>query len=151
MGLLLVRQRIRRSPANGFPRARLHRILATMAWTKSPQGLVDLFAVSLPDAPGLERRKMFGYPAAFVNGNMFAGLFQDVAFARLPPGLQAELEREHGARHFEVMPGRPMRAYTALPDAVLEDEARLAEVLYAACVFTSSLPPKAKRPRKGAA
>jgi hypothetical protein len=136
---------------NGFPRAGVHRILALMAWTKSPQGLIDLFSVSLPDAPGLERRKMFGYPAAFVNGNMFAGLFQDVAFARLPPGLQAELEREHGAHHFEPMPGRPMRAYTALPDEVVEDEARFAQLLQAACSFASGLPPKVKKPRKGAA
>ena len=119
-----------------------------MAWTKSPQGLVDLFGVSLPDAPGLERRKMFGHPAAFVNGNMFAGLFQDVAFARLPPSLQAELEREHGARHFEPMPGRPMRAYTALPDEAIEDEERFGQLLSAAFAFASALPPKAKKPSR---
>jgi hypothetical protein len=127
-----------------------------MAWTKSPPGLIDLFDASLPEAPGLLRRKMFGYPAAFVNGHLFAGLFQDVAFARLPPGVQAELEREHGVRHFEPMPGRPMRTYTVLPDAVLEDEDRFAELLAAACRFASALPPKEKaatkrspRPRGG--
>ncbi|MBJ7412837.1 MAG: hypothetical protein JHD15_21120, partial [Phenylobacterium sp.] len=48
-----------------------------MAWTKSPKSLVDLLELSLPDAPGLQRRKMFGYPVAFVNGHMCAGLFQD--------------------------------------------------------------------------
>lgn len=117
-----------------------------MAWTKSPQWLVELFAASLPDAPGLERRKMFGYPCAFVNGNLFASLFQDEAMARLPPGLEAEL-RAAGGRPFEPLPGRPMRAYTTFPEDVLEDEARLAQLLSAACAFTAGLPPKVKKPR----
>ena len=124
-----------------------------MAWTKSPKGLVDLFAVSLPEAPGLERRQMFGYPCAFVNGNMFAGLFQDVAMARLPPALREALDAEYGVRAFEPMPGRPMRAYTVLPEEVVEDEARYAEVLRAACAFAAALPPKAgkdRKPRKAA-
>lgn len=117
-----------------------------MAWTKSPRGLVELFDVSLPDAPSVERRKMFGYPCGFVNGNMFAGLFQDDAFARLPPALAADLVHQ-GARPFEPIEGRPMRAYWVLPDHVVEDEAGLAEVLRAAWAFTSALPPKARKVR----
>ena len=119
-----------------------------MAWTKSPKGLADLFTVCLPERPGLERRQMFGYPSAFVNGNMFAGLFQDVAFARLPPGLRDALDAEYGVRHFEPRPGRPMRAYTGLPEERVEDEARYAEVLQAAYAFAAALPPKAKKARK---
>ena len=119
-----------------------------MASTTPPQGLADLFELSLPEGAGLERRKMFGCPCAFVNGNMCAGLFQDIAFARLPPGLHAELDAEFGARHFEPMPGRPMRAYVVLPEAVLEDEARFTQVLGAAYAFTSAMPAKAKKPRK---
>jgi hypothetical protein len=119
-----------------------------MAWTKAPQSMVALFDASLPSGPGLERRQMFGYPCAFVNGNMFAGLFQDIAFARLPPGLHAELDAEFGARHFEPMPGRPMRAYVVLPEEVVEDEERYAAILAAAFAFTSAMPAKAKKPRK---
>lgn len=119
-----------------------------MAWTKASQGMIDLFDACLPDGPGLERRKMFGYPCAFVNGNMFAGLFQEIAFARLPPGLHAELDAEFGAQVFEPMPGRPMRAYVVLPEAVLDDESRYAEVLAAAYAFTSAMPPKEKKPAK---
>lgn len=122
-----------------------------MVWTKSPKGLIDLFALSLPEGPGLERRVMFGYPAAFVNGNMFAGLFQDSAMARLPPSLAERLIADHGARPFEPMPGRPMRAYLVLPDEIVEDEARFAETLRAAYAYTAAMPPKAKKPRKAAA
>lgn len=119
-----------------------------MVWTKAPQSLIHLFDACLPDGPGLELRKMFGYPSAFVNGNMCAGLFQDIAFAHLPPGLHAELDAEFGARHFEPMPGRPMRAYVVLPEEVLEDETRFTAVLGAAYAFTSALPPKVRTPRR---
>ena len=119
-----------------------------MAWTKAPQGLVDLFDACLPDGPGLERRRMFGQPCAFVNGKMFAGLLQEIAFVRLPPSLHAELDAEFGVRHFEPMLGRPMRAYVVLPEEVLEDEGRFAGMLQAAYAFTSAMPPKEKKPRK---
>jgi hypothetical protein len=122
-----------------------------MAWEKSPQWLIDLFGASLPERPGLERRKMFGYPAAFANGNMFAGLFGEVAFARLPPGERAELEAEYGAVSFEPMPGRQMRTYLVFPDAVLEDEALFARLLDQAYAFTAAMPPKVKKPRKASA
>jgi TfoX/Sxy family transcriptional regulator of competence genes len=122
-----------------------------MAWEKAPQWLVELFGVSLPDGRGLERRKMFGYPAAFANGHMFAGVFQDVVFARLPPRERAELEAEYGVRHFEVMPGRPMTAYYVFPDAILEDEAEFARLLAAAYAGAAAMPPKEKKPRAGKA
>lgn len=120
-----------------------------MAWTKSPKSLVDLFELSLPDAPGLQRRKMFGYPVAFVNGHMCAGLFQDSAFARLPPALSAGLVAGYGARPFEPMPGRPMRAYLTLPEEVVEDEGRFADLLGTAYAFTAALPPKPPKSTRG--
>jgi TfoX/Sxy family transcriptional regulator of competence genes len=119
-----------------------------MPWSKSPQVLMDLFAECLPDEPGIERRKMFGYPVAFVNGNMFAGLFGDGLFARVPPDLRARLERDHGAKPFEPMAGRPMKDYLAIPDAVIADEEALAAALMAAFMVTKNLPPKLKKARK---
>jgi len=119
-----------------------------MAWAKSPQSLVDLFAESLPDDPAVERRKMFGYPAAFVHGNMFAGLFEDSMIARLPEPRRAELQRDEGAKAFEPMPGRPMREYLVLPDAVMVDEEAVGRILLAAFAYAASLPPKIKAPKK---
>ncbi|MFI4973039.1 MAG: TfoX/Sxy family protein [Caulobacterales bacterium] len=113
-------------------------------WTKAPQSLVDLFTESLPDDPRIERRKMFGYPSAFVNGNMFAGVFQDQVFARLGPDERARLEAAHGPLPFEPMPGRPMKDYTRLPDDVLEDEAEVAATLARAFGFSAALPAKMK-------
>ena len=51
-------------------------MLRAMAWKKSPPALIETFDAVLPGAPA-ERRLMFGYPAAFVNGNMFMSLFED--------------------------------------------------------------------------
>jgi TfoX/Sxy family transcriptional regulator of competence genes len=118
-----------------------------MAWTKASQALIDLFAESLPNAPGVEPRKMFGYPAAFVNGNMFAGVFQDAVFARLPADRWQSLERDHGARAFEPMRGRPMKDYLQLPDDIVSNESELADALMAAWRHTASLPPKIKKPK----
>ena len=121
-----------------------------MAWTKPPQSHVELFAESLPDDAGVERRKVFGLPSAFVRGNMFAGVFQDQVFARVSPDERAALESTHGALPFEPMPGHPMKDFVLAPDAVVADEAALAELLARALAYAETLPPKekkAKRPR----
>ena len=118
-----------------------------MAWEKAPQGLVDHFDESLPGDPRIERRRMFGYPVAFVQGNMAAGLFQSQAFVRPSPDLRATLEAE-GAKPFEPAPGRPMRDYLTLPDEILADEERFRQALAEAIAFTAGLPPKPKPPRR---
>ena len=120
-----------------------------MAWTKAPQGLIDLFAECLPDDPRIERRKMFGYPAIFVHGNMCAGLFGDGMFARLAPEDRAALPG--GGAPFEPMPGRPMKDYALVPDDVLADDEALAAVLAKAVAFTAALPPKEKKAKKAGA
>ncbi len=120
-----------------------------MAWTKSPQSLIDLFAESLPEDARVERRKMFGYPAIFVGGHMCAGLFADRMFARLAPEDRAALPR--GGEDFSPMQGRPMKGYVLVPDEILADEPALAVLLAKAVAFTASLPPKekkAKAPKK---
>ncbi|HEY6460111.1 MAG TPA: TfoX/Sxy family protein, partial [Polyangiaceae bacterium] len=81
-----------------------------MKWTKSPEFLVQSFDHCLPMAPGVERRSMFGYPCAFVNGHMFCGLHQDSLVVRLPEARREAMVAS-GARIFEPMPGKPMEEY----------------------------------------
>jgi TfoX/Sxy family transcriptional regulator of competence genes len=57
---------------------------------------------------------MFGNLAAFVNGNMFAGLFGEDLFVRLPD-QELEALLKQGGSSFEPMPGRPMKGYVTLP------------------------------------
>jgi TfoX/Sxy family transcriptional regulator of competence genes len=116
-----------------------------VAWEKSPQWLLDLFAASLPDDPRIERRKMFGMPVGFVNGNLFAGVFQDQIFVRLAPQERAALEAEHGPLPFEPLPGRSSKTYMRLPDEMLEDEGDVAAMLARALRWTAMLPAKVKK------
>jgi TfoX/Sxy family transcriptional regulator of competence genes len=116
-----------------------------MAWRKSSQELVQAFDAALPQRALVERRKMFGYPAAFVNGNMFAGLHQDDVLVRLP-----EAERQallvSGGRKFEPMHGRVMKNYLLLPEA--SDGPTLALWLRKAFDHTCALPAKGSRALK---
>lgn len=92
-----------------------------MAWTKSPQSLIDLFDKSVPSGAGITRRKMFGYPAVFANGNLFIGLHQNDFIMRLSEKDRARFSAEFGERIFEPMKGRPMREYVRLPEELLND------------------------------
>jgi hypothetical protein len=72
-----------------------------MAWTKSPQSLVDLFDKSVPSGAGVTRRKMFGYPAAFADGNLFIGPHQNDFIMRLSTEDRARFSAPYGERLFE--------------------------------------------------
>jgi TfoX/Sxy family transcriptional regulator of competence genes len=116
-----------------------------MAWRKSSPELVRAFDAALPQRDQVERRNMFGYPAAFVNGNMFAGLHQDVVLVRLSDAERQALLAQ-GGRNFEPMPGRVMKNYLLLPEA--SDGPTLSLWLRKAFDHTSQLPAKASRALK---
>jgi len=120
-----------------------------MKWQKSPQELIDLFASVMPGPPTVQR-KMFGYPAGFINGNMFMGLFQDDMILRLPEPQREEFLKKDGAKIFEPMPGRPMREYVAVPSRLLADRKALASWVLRSLEYGSSLKPKssAKKSKK---
>lgn len=125
-----------------------------MPWRKSPPELIARFAAALPDDATCERRTMFGYPAAFVNGNMFAGLHQESMIVRLDVATRATFLRL-GGQPFEPVPGRVMREYLAVPAAVLGEARSLRRWVGKAFAYAASLPPKTKavkrqpRPRRG--
>ena len=112
-----------------------------MQWRKSPPELINHFASMMPDAPAVQR-KMFGYPAAFINGNMFMGLFQDDMILRLSENHREKFLKVDGAKIFEPMPGRPMREYVAVPPRVMADKRALASWVSRAFKYGSSLKPK---------
>ena len=107
----------------------------------SPQALVALFERVSPRGPDVTRRKMFGFPAAFVNGNLCCGTFNELLMLRLPEDGRAELEAP-GGTPFAPMPGRPMKGYIAVGPALFGDEATLQAWLERAATFTRTLPPK---------
>ena len=118
-----------------------------MAWKKSPPELIETFHAVLPDDPRVERRKMFGFDCAFVNGQMITGLFEDRMMVRLDDAERAELLALPGAGPFEPMPGRPMREYAVVPPAFVAARPRLRPWVSRAFAYAVALPtkPRAKR------
>jgi TfoX/Sxy family transcriptional regulator of competence genes len=97
-------------------------------------------------ATGLgEPRKMFGYPCSFVNGNMFAGLFQTGLFLRLSEPDRVKFLKLPGAKQFEPLPGRPMREYVTAPAEMSHQPGLVAKWLSRAFTYGSSLHPKARK------
>ena len=72
------------------------------------------FHALAPDAPGVEVKPMFGNLGAFVNGNMFMGLFGADVGVKLPEAARAKLLAEPGAGPFGPAE-RPMGGYVTLP------------------------------------
>jgi TfoX/Sxy family transcriptional regulator of competence genes len=121
-----------------------------MKWRKSPDELIALFDEVLPDDARVERRQMFGYPAAFTNGNLFCGLHQENLVLRLDDAKRAEMMKA-GAKSFEPMPGRPMKEYVVAPASLLKDRGALKKRIAQSLDYVASLPAKkAKKANKGA-
>jgi len=117
-----------------------------MAWRKAPPELVALFDGVLPAGGRLERRQMFGYPAAFLGGYLVAGLHQESFILRLGAAERARAIGEHGATKFEPRAGREMANFVCLPGAVLADRDALQAWIAAAIAHAETLPAKAKKP-----
>lgn len=117
-----------------------------MAWRKAPPELIAAFDAALPDDPRVERRKMFGYPAAFVNGNLFAGLHQEDVIVRLSESERDALGR-NGGKRWEPTAGRVMREYMLLPSVASGNKARLKKWLAKSFHFAVALPPRAEKKR----
>jgi len=63
----------------------------------------------LLDNPEVEPGKAFGMPAYYINGKMFAGVFNDGATVKLPPEMVPETLEREGISEFTPMEGRKMK------------------------------------------
>ncbi len=68
----------------------------------------------VPDGPDVTLRPMFGQLSAFVNGNMFCGIFGEELFVRLPEDEIARVKTQ-GGRDFEPVAGHKMGGYVMVP------------------------------------
>jgi TfoX/Sxy family transcriptional regulator of competence genes len=118
-------------------------------WGPASEQWIKVFG---PASDGLgEQRKMFGYPCAFVNGNMFAGLHEAGLILRLPEPEREEFLQLKGSARFEPMPGRFMREYVVAPAGMAREPKAVAKWLRRAFAYGSSLPAKTGRAKKPAA
>lgn len=114
-------------------------------WEKSPEELIEQFYSIMELFPEAELRKMFGYPCAFLNGNMFCGLHENNMILRLSlQDREKALENQLG-NIFAPMAGRILKEYIALSEAVLSDKKELNSIFKKSFNYVKSLPLKIKK------
>jgi hypothetical protein len=95
-------------------------------------------------APDITRRQMFGYPCAWIAGNMLSGLFAEDWWVHVSEPDREALLALPGAHQLEVMPGKAMGRYVVMPPDIAADDRAVDAWLRKAIAFTRSLPPKKK-------
>ncbi|OLE70740.1 hypothetical protein AUF78_05325 [archaeon 13_1_20CM_2_51_12] len=103
---------------------------------------MDFFQSLVPEDTRVTVRPMFGNISAFVNGNMFFGLFGNDLFLRLSDEDRKGLLRNKGASVLEPMKGRPMKDYVVVPKAWRDRPETVSSWITKALEWSSKLPPK---------
>src|SRR5258708_1488921 len=101
----------------------------------------DYFRSLVPEVPDVEMKPMFGNIGAFVNGNMFAGLFGAAVGVGLSDHDRDDLAAIDGAGPFGPQE-RPMGGYLSLPAALRKDPEQAAGWVGRALAYVSEMPPK---------
>jgi TfoX/Sxy family transcriptional regulator of competence genes len=115
------------------------------SFAPAPEWIKALFADLVSHFPEAEPRKMFGYPSAFVNGNMACGVFADRLMVRLSEADRAIFLQLPGAKSFEPMRGHPMKEYVEMSPGLLKAPAELRKWVKKGMAYTHTLPPKARK------
>jgi TfoX/Sxy family transcriptional regulator of competence genes len=102
------------------------------------------FKLLVPDDARVEVKPMFGNLGAFVNGNMFMGLFGPDVGVKLDASNLGELSRAGGGPFGP--PERPMGGYVSLPPTLTEAASK--KWVAISLDYVSALPPKTKKPPK---
>jgi TfoX/Sxy family transcriptional regulator of competence genes len=109
----------------------------------------ERFTGLVPDAPHVVIKPMFGNLGAFVNGNMFMGLFGSDVGIKLPEGDRQQLLAAPGAGPFGPQ-DRPMAGYVTIPADWPAGKVR--HWVGKSLAYVAGLPPKkpkaAARPRR---
>ena len=106
----------------------------------------QFFRSLIPDEPSVEVKPMFGNLGAFVNGNMFAGLFGPDVGVRLDEPGTSELAAIDGSGPFGPAE-RPMSGYLSMPRAWRATPAVASDWVERALDHVRSMPPKVKKPK----
>ncbi|GAA2111609.1 hypothetical protein GCM10009841_34520 [Microlunatus panaciterrae] len=104
----------------------------------------ERFRELVPQRDDVEVKPMFGNLGAFVNGNMFMGLFGSQIGVKLAPADQERLREAGGGPYGPE--GRPMGGYLTLPAAATAQQ--LDEWISSALAYVADLPPKQPKARR---
>jgi TfoX/Sxy family transcriptional regulator of competence genes len=109
------------------------------------------FSKLVADEPAVTLKPMFGQLSAFVNGNMFCGIFGEELLVRLPEAEIAAVKKQ-GGRDFEPMAGHKMGGYVIVPGDWRAKPAPAVALINKALAHARAMPAKAaKKPAKNTA
>jgi TfoX/Sxy family transcriptional regulator of competence genes len=118
--------------------------MASMHIPKPTPAARALFDSLVPDDDRIEVKPMFGNVGAFVNGNMFMGVFGPDVGLKLTDADQQAL-RAAGGQAFGPAE-RPMGGYVSLPSEVTPDAAQ--PWVRRSVDYVGGLPPRVKKTSK---
>jgi TfoX/Sxy family transcriptional regulator of competence genes len=114
----------------------------------APESIVNALRESVASLSGMEERAAFGYPAAFIDGKMFAGVFQRSIVTRLSPADRKRALQVPGAKVFEAAAGFEVSGYIDFPRAIAGDAELIRPWIKRAYAYAKSLHRAPAAPRK---
>jgi TfoX/Sxy family transcriptional regulator of competence genes len=110
----------------------------------------ERFVEAMAQFEGVDVKAMFGNLGAFVNGNMFAGLYgSDLGVKLTDVASREQLATVAGTGPYGPEE-RPMGGWTTLPADWIEQQELVSRWARLAFEQVGTLPPKAQKPRKKA-
>jgi TfoX/Sxy family transcriptional regulator of competence genes len=120
---------------------------AATAWLKIPRAdsrSESFFRSLVPKGANITTKLMFGNVAAFLNGNLFMGLYGNDFLLRLPEKEVLALIEGEGASRFEPVKGRVMKGYVLVPRSWWKEAGILQTWIKRSMELAGTLPPKRK-------
>ena len=113
---------------------------------ETDSAVIAAYEAALPADARVERKKMFGTPCAFVNRQMFFGIFENTLVARVGPARVGALTNDGRMRVFTPTPDRPWHDYVQTDPGA--DASTLSGLAAEALVWSAKLPAKTKLSRE---
>ena len=120
-----------------------------MSWSTPEPALVALFDETVCADARVERRTLFGCPAAFVGGHLAGTVFRDQLVLKLGTADLEALREGRTPVPFEPLPGRRMRELYVVPRGIVSDREALSRWIAAALERVAGWPPKTAGGRRG--
>lgn len=101
----------------------------------------------LLNVPGVKAGKMFGYPGYYVNGKLFACVYEEGISLKLPEDVRNRMLSQPGVEHFVPMENRPMKEWLLIKKKRSADYRELEDVFLASVQYVLALSqaPKKKK------
>jgi len=115
--------------------------MAKAVFNEKHKEVIDPMLLSIP---GVEAGKMFGYPAYYVNGKMFACLYENGVGMKVPEKLANDLIGKEGITPFVPLGRRRMKEWIQITRERSEDYLKDEPIFQSSVEYVSSLASKNK-------